>query len=69
MRSKAEILEHHPRTMLNSAQASRFICRTRMSMWRGIRDGDFPKPDVVVGNRNYWFLRTLEAWQNENRPG
>jgi len=35
---------------------------TEMTRWRWERAHQFPKPDLVVGRRNFWRRSTLDAW-------
>lgn len=35
----------------------------RETLSRRISRGDFPRPDRVIGNRNYWFRSTYLNWR------
>ena len=38
---------------------------TAMTLWRWQHDPkvQFPPPDAVINNRNYWYDSTIRAWQ------
>jgi hypothetical protein len=38
---------------------------TAMTLWRWQNDPrvQFPAPDVVINNRNFWRASTIRAWQ------
>jgi hypothetical protein len=38
---------------------------TAMTLWRWQRDPrvQFPRPDLVINNRNYWHASTIRAWR------
>lgn len=38
---------------------------TTMTLWRWQHDPrvQFPAPDAVINNRNYWRASTIRAWQ------
>lgn len=48
--------------MLTSAQV-REICgnKSDMTIWRWLKDSDFPKP-VYVNRRRYWRAGEVRAW-------
>jgi len=38
-----------------------------MTIWRWQRDPrvNFPKPDVIINGRNYWYRSTIGRWKVE----
>jgi len=42
---------------------------TEMTRWRWERAHQFPKPDLVVGRRNFWRRSTLDAWLSKCSSG
>ena len=53
-------------TMLNAKQTCAASgAGTTMTLWRWGRDPrvQFPPPDAVINNRNYWRASTVRAWQ------
>ncbi len=55
-------------TLLNSAQTRRMVGGvSEMCIWRWSRDEGvrFPRPDVVMNRRKYWFRATIRRWQAE----
>lgn len=50
---------------LNRLIPQRLVCeRTAMSrttVWRRVRDGDFPRP-VKIGRRTVWSERAINEW-------
>lgn len=51
--------------MLNSKQV-RETCGnvSDMTLWRWLKDADFPKP-VKVNHRRYWRAGEVQAWWND----
>lgn len=39
--------------------------KSTMTIWRWQRDPrvNFPAPDVVINNRNYWYRSTITGWK------
>lgn len=33
-----------------------------MTLHRWTRDRNFPKPDVVIANRKFWYENAVDAW-------
>ncbi|MGY3122744.1 hypothetical protein ACVWXQ_006681 [Bradyrhizobium sp. S3.14.4] len=38
-----------------------FPCTHRVTLYRWLRDGKIPPPDLVIGNRKFWIERPLTA--------
>ena len=54
-------------TMLNAKQARAASgAGTKMTLYRWQHDDrvQFPPPDAVINNRNYWRASTIRAWQD-----
>lgn len=55
----------HPDALLTSAQVSAMIGRvSQMTLWRWRRSEavQFPRPDAVIGRRNFWREATVRRW-------
>jgi hypothetical protein len=56
--------------LLTSAQIrARIGDVSNMCLWRWTRDPRvrFPRPDVVINNRKYWYAGTLRRWQKSQQ--
>lgn len=52
-----------PGRILGIADVQRETSFSRTTIWRRIRDGDFPKPVPLGGRRVGWPEREIEAWK------
>ena len=52
------------RKMLNEAQVLEIIPVSRVTLYRMVKSGRFPKSIYVSPNRRVWFLDEVVAWQN-----
>jgi hypothetical protein len=44
---------------------ARYADRSARTLKRWIRAGRFPPPDVIINNRHFWWLETLERHERE----
>jgi predicted DNA-binding transcriptional regulator AlpA len=42
---------------------ARYGNKTEQCLWRWLRDGVFPQPDLRIKSRRYWLESTLIAWE------
>jgi len=54
-----------PRRMLNEKQVLAILSVGHTTLWRMVKNGQFPKPTFVSPNRCFWFEDVVLAWQNE----
>jgi prophage regulatory protein len=52
-----------PGRILGIADVQRETSFSRTTIWRRIRDGNFPKPIPLGGRRVGWPEREIEAWK------
>ena len=54
-----------PRRMLTEAQVLAIVPVSRVTLWRMVKAGRFPRPTYISANRRVWYEDELIAWQNE----
>jgi prophage regulatory protein len=52
------------RKMLDEAQVLALIPFRRTTLWRAVRDGQFPESSYISANRHAWFESDIIDWQN-----
>ena len=53
------------RRMLDEKQVLLILRVGHATIWRMVKNGQFPKPTFVSPNRCFWFEDVILAWQNE----
>ncbi len=54
-----------PRRMLTEAQVFAIVPVSRVTLWRMVKAGPFPRPTYISANRHVWYEDELIAWQNK----
>lgn len=57
-------LHRTPEKLYRYRDLVRIIGVSRITIWRWIRDGKFPEPDLILERAVKWFESTIIAWQN-----
>jgi predicted DNA-binding transcriptional regulator AlpA len=52
-----------PWVLLDTPDVCALVGKSRVTLWRWVRDGRFPTPDKVLpGGRKTWFRATVQNW-------
>ncbi|WP_210180247.1 helix-turn-helix transcriptional regulator [Bradyrhizobium yuanmingense] len=52
-----------PRRMLTEKQVLEIVPVSRRTLFRMLKDGEFPKPVFPSPNRRFWYETEIVAWQ------
>lgn len=53
-----------PRRLLDAVQVQVLTNQSPSTLWRRIKAGTFPAPDMVLSQHRYWFYQSVIQWQD-----
>ncbi len=56
---------HSDPIRLKVADVERRLAVHRQTLWRWVRDGEFPRPHYI-GRERRWFLHDIQEWERQN---
>lgn len=60
--------ENSGEELMRRARAGRYLGVHPTTIWRWVRDGDFPE-GMVVGRTRYWRRSTIDKWLERKTAG
>ena len=53
------------RVMLSEAQVLKIVPVSSVTLWRMVKQGEFPPPTYITPNKKVWFLDEIIRWQEQ----
>lgn len=61
-------MEHRNDDLLMTSEVCSRVRLNKVTLWRMWNRGDFPKPDLKIGQRKIaWYRQTVENWLHDQQ--
>jgi len=57
-----------PAGYINIHEVSAFTTWSRATIWRRVKDGDFPRPHILGPQKRGWDVDEVAAWKASRQP-